>query len=544
MKKVFIANRGEIALRVQRACDRHGIASVIGLSEADSNSFTARNARELVIVGGPAPADSYLNIEKLIAAAVKSGCDALHPGYGFLSENAEFARKAIEAGLTFIGPLPETIRLLGSKTDARARLQQEGVPIAEGATSGLSDTDLIKRASEIGFPVIIKAVAGGGGRGMRVAGSKKELEELLPRARGEAKKFFSSDDVYLEKYIVNPRHVEVQIFGDTKGNVVHFGTRDCSAQRRHQKLIEEAPAPFLSEKLREEIHQAAVRAAAAVGYINAGTAEFLVSGDSFYFLEMNTRIQVEHPVTEMVARVKGRPLTEDGIDLVGLQLEVASGKPFDFTQKDISFSGHAIEFRVYAEDPSADFMPATGTVTEMCCPDYSYVREDKAYEEEDRVNVFYDAMMSKIIVIGDNRNDAVCKSRKVVDEYRLKGVDTTLDFHRWLLIQKPFIDGGLDIGFVERVCNSDEIKRSKNITYRHEKGPVRVERYYLQSESGGYEVEVEIRYRPDGLIHALPVLSGRKAAVECQRAAHCRDTLLAAMKNDVLEHFKFEELFV
>ena len=543
MKKVLIANRGEIALRVQRSCDRMGIKSVIIQSEADMNSYTARMAHEVYCIGKASPSDSYLHIEKIVAAARELQCDAVHPGYGFLSENASFARAVEDAGLIFIGPASETIRLLGSKTDARNCLRKEGVPLTEGAPAGLSDQELLTRADAIGYPVIVKAVAGGGGRGMRVAKNAAELKDAIPRARGEAKKFFSNEDVYLEQYIENPRHVEVQVFGDATGKVVHFGTRDCSAQRRHQKIVEEAPAPFLEPELRAAIEGAAVTAAQAVNYVNAGTAEFLVSGDRFYFLEMNTRIQVEHPVTEMVARVSGRPYGEDGIDLVSLQLEVARGESFPFTQADISFEGHAFEYRVYAEDPLQGFIPARGTIKQLSCPAYPWVREDKAYEEGDSINVFYDAMMSKIIVYGTTRDEAIARSRKLFQEYKLSGVDTTLPFHKWILLQEPFVRDGIDIGFVERLCTKEAIEEVLSVPYAQGSSGERVEVYRLKSDHFGYTLPVEFRFRQDSLIHAVPVFEGKECSIEFQRSSYCLNSLIDTMKTDVLERVPLKDIF-
>ncbi|MCB0633119.1 MAG: ATP-grasp domain-containing protein, partial [Lewinella sp.] len=336
--KILVANRGEIAIRILRAISELNIKTVAIYTYEDRYSLHRYKADEAYMVGNEEePLSPYLDIEAVISVAKRKNVDAIHPGYGFLSENAEFAQRSIEAGLNFVGPSPEAIRIMGSKTLARERVQERGVQCTPGCASGLSDQELATRAAEIGFPVLIKAVAGGGGRGMKVATTAEELKNLLPRARAEAEKFFSNPDVYLEKYIEQPRHVEVQVFGDKHGNIVHMGTRECSVQRRHQKLIEEAPAPFLSDDLRSRIHEAAVNAARSVDYYNAGTVEFLVSNNDYYFLEMNTRIQVEHPVSEEVT----------GIDLLALQLKVAMGEAFDFKQEDIIFSGHSIEYRIY-----------------------------------------------------------------------------------------------------------------------------------------------------------------------------------------------------
>ncbi|MEZ4752972.1 MAG: acetyl-CoA carboxylase biotin carboxylase subunit [Bdellovibrionota bacterium] len=539
IQKLLIANRGEIALRIQRACNSLSIIPVTIASEADRGSLAARMADELVVIGPPAPAESYLNIEKIISTAKESGCQAVHPGYGFLSENAEFAQAVEDAGLIFVGPSPESIRVLGSKTEARKSVTAYGVPCTPGAVSGLSDAELISEADKIGYPVIIKAVSGGGGRGMRVAKSKEEMKDFLPRTRAEAKKFFSNQDVYLEKFIVNPRHVEVQIFGDSHGNLVHFGTRDCSAQRRHQKLIEEAPAPNLSDKLREAIHQAAVDAAKSVNYKNAGTAEFLVSGETFYFLEMNTRIQVEHPVTEEVT----------GVDLVKLQLEVAQGAKLPFKQSEIKFSGHAIEFRLYAESPAKKFMPAIGKIESLERPQAKYIREDYALEAGDEITPYYDAMISKLIVTGKTRLESIENSKVALRNYKVTGVDTTIPFHRWMLTTPEFINGGFDIGYVEREFSPERIKELEALDI---KDPAHI------SEPGGCEHVEQLRYfspafnahylielihREDGIFVAVPKSQdGKVAPPKHRRASNGRKTVLSAL-TEVLSSIPPEEVF-
>ena len=446
IKKVCIANRGEIALRIGRACKAKGIATFQPLSEADEQSSFARAADECVVIGKAQAADSYLNIEKIVAAAVEAKCDAIHPGYGFLAENAEFAAAVSKAGLVFIGPRPETIRLLGNKTEARKAVIAGGVSVAEGVSGGLSDEELVKEAKAAGFPLIVKAVGGGGGRGMRVVNDLDEFEAALPRVRAEAKKFFASEDVYFERYIQHPRHVEVQLFGDSKGNVVHFGTRECSLQRRHQKILEEAPAIFLSNELRERIEQDAVRAAASVGYENAGTAEFLVSGDKHYFLEINTRIQVEHPVTEMVT----------GVDLVQLQLAVATGDTLPL-QEDISLSGHAIECRVYAEDARNGFMPTRGELTAIAAPDCEFFREDRGFEVGDVISLHYDALLTKLIVYGNTRAEAIARMREVLASYAVEGVETSLPFHKWLFMQAAFVADRCDIAFLDNTFGPESL---------------------------------------------------------------------------------------
>lgn len=439
ISRLLIANRAEIARRIARSALRCGIAPIHIYSEADADALFVREAAESYLIGGAQPRESYLNIEKIVRCAVETRCEAVHPGYGFLSENSEFAAAVRDAGLIFVGPSPEAIRLLGSKTEARKLAVKAGVPVSPGTPGGLSDSDLLESARGIGFPVIIKAVAGGGGRGMRVANSAKELKELLPIVRTEVLKNFASSDLYLEKYLPNPRHIEVQLLGDSFGNVVHLGTRDCSVQRRHQKLIEEAPAPDLSRKLREAIHTAALKIASAAGYESAGTAEFLVQDGKFYFLEMNTRIQVEHPVTEQVT----------GIDLVEMQLRIAQGEKIPFCQKDVTFQGHAIEFRLNAEDPEQDFRPATGKIVLLERPSPTpALREEFGYDQHDIVRPFYDGLIGKVIISGADRSDAIAKSRAILSSYVILGVPTSLDYHLRLLENGLFIKGSVTIGFV------------------------------------------------------------------------------------------------
>ncbi len=540
IKKVLIANRGEIALRIQRAAQKLGIKSVCIASDADKTSMFARNATELVLIGGSAPQDSYLNIEKIIKAAKDSGCDAVHPGYGFLSENADFAARVIKEGMIFIGPTPEAIKVLGSKTLARKAVTENGVPTTPGCVGGLSDEEIIKEAKQIGFPVIVKAVAGGGGRGMRVVNSAKEMEDTLPRARAEAKKNFASEDVYIEKYILMPRHVEVQIFGDAHGDVVHFGTRDCSTQRRHQKLIEEAPAPFMSDKLRESIHDAAVKAAKSVGYVNAGTAEFLVSGESYYFLEMNTRIQVEHPITEEVT----------GTDLVALQFEVAMGGKVP-KQKDIKFTGHAIEFRIYAEDPERNFSPVIGKVTEIRRFQESFVREDYGFESGDEVTPYYDAMLSKLIIKGATRDEAIDRSIRALKIYKVEGLKSTVPFHKWILQNKTFRETGIDIGFLEREFKDApkllaEMVASEVVDPLFKPGPwgiegarvgvETVEFFRYRSQKFTFDYTIEVLHRVDGVFVVTPTDgASRRAKNKSCRASNGLRTALRSVIHDVLE---------
>jgi acetyl-CoA carboxylase biotin carboxylase subunit len=456
IRKLLIANRGEIARRIIRACSEMGIESVLAVSEVDVSSLAASEAHEVVKIGGQTAADSYLNRSKIIDAALGSGCQAIHPGYGFLSEDADFAEQVGQAGLIFVGPSPESIRGLGVKTNARRTVSAAGVPITPGSEGARSDDELIEAAKRIGFPVIIKAAAGGGGRGMRIVRVAPEMAEAIERARAEAQKNFGSPEVYCEKFIEGPRHVEVQLFGDMHGNVIHFGTRDCSAQRRHQKLVEEAPAPFLDPDTREKIHQAAVTAAKSVGYYNAGTAEFLVSGRDFYFLEINTRIQVEHPITEVVT----------GVDLVQLQLKVAMGEPLPIEQSDVTWTGHAIELRINAEDVFEGFRPALGTITEWHRPEMAYVREDFGYRVGDSIPPFYDSLLSKVIVRGDTRAGALYNAFQFLKEYSVGGIQTTAPFHAWLLCHEAFQTNGIDIGFVERTFSAEGARQVEALLSR------------------------------------------------------------------------------
>lgn len=445
MKKLLIANRGEIAVRVIRAARELGIGTVAVYSPADAGSLHVRLADQAVALGASGAKESYLNIPKLLNAARETGADAVHPGYGFLAENAGFARAVLDDGLIFVGPRPEAIALMGAKDQARARVKEWNVPIVPGIEPGASLDDLQSFAQSVGYPVLLKAAFGGSGRGMRVVRSPDEMEARLSEAQREAAAAFSDGTVFLEKYIERPRHIEVQIFGDHTGQIVHFGERECSLQRRHQKLVEEAPAPNLHPKLRERVWQAAVSAAQSVEYIGAGTVEFIVQGgagadDKFYFLEMNTRIQVEHPVTEEIT----------GVDLVKLQLQVAAGKPLPFTQEDISFRGHSLEFRIYAEKPAEDFRPTTGTIRYLSRPFGPGIREDGWVEAGTAIPPYYDSLLAKFIVRGATRPEALARAQAALDEYLVEGVDTTLPFHRWVVRQSDFQRGAVDTGWIER----------------------------------------------------------------------------------------------
>ncbi|ABK43187.1 acetyl-CoA carboxylase, biotin carboxylase [Magnetococcus marinus MC-1] len=439
-KKVLIANRGEIALRVHRACKELGIQTVAIHSTADADSMHVKVADESVCVGPPSSMDSYLNISSIMAAAEVSDAEAIHPGYGFLSENPEFAEIVKASGLTFIGPEPEVIRLMGNKVQARKTMIAAGVPVVQGSEGAVnSEEDALRIAREIGFPVIIKAVGGGGGRGMKVVHAEAGLIRAYTVARNEARQFFRNDAIYIEKYLEAPRHVEIQIMCDRHGNAVHLGERDCSLQRRHQKILEEAPSPAVSPEERHRLGTLAAKAAHAVGYEGAGTFEFLYDKGNFYFLEMNTRIQVEHPVTEMVT----------GMDLVKEQIRIAANLPMSFTQEDIVMRGHSIECRINAED-SETFLPSPGLITEYHAPGGGGVRVDSNCYTGYRIPPHYDSMIGKLIVHGRNREEAVTRMRRALDEYIICGISTTIPLHQRIMQDATFISGTYDLHFLER----------------------------------------------------------------------------------------------
>ena len=442
MKKLLVANRGEIAVRIIRAARSLGIATVAVYSDADAGSLPVRLADQRVALAGNKARDTYLDIDKLVAAAVMTGADAVHPGYGFLAENARFAGAVEEAGLTFVGPKPDVIALMGDKECARQAAIAHGVPTVPGHAPTPDRRTLKEAADGIGYPVLLKAVAGGSGRGMRVVERPADLDCLFDEASAEALSAFSKGELLLEKYIQRPRHIEVQVFGDNHGNVVHFYERECSVQRRHQKLIEEAPAPNLHPGVRERMLGASLALAKGVGYSGSGTMEFLVvdgtkEGSPFYFIEMNTRIQVEHPVTEEVT----------GADLVRLQLEVAAGGTLP-RQESINCRGSALEFRLYAEDPTANFSPALGTVTYLSRPGGPGVREDGWAEAGTTISPYYDSLLSKLIVRGESREVAVGRARRVLGEYLCEGLPTTLGFHRWILTQPDFENGNVYVTWI------------------------------------------------------------------------------------------------
>jgi acetyl-CoA carboxylase, biotin carboxylase subunit len=440
--KILIANRGEIALRIIRACKELGIKTVAVHSDVDSEALHVKLADESICIGPAPSAKSYLNMRAIISAAEVTDSDAIHPGYGFLSENAEFAEICKNCGLTFIGPTAENMRLMGDKISARQTVTKAGVPILPGTKEGVHSAEDAKRiAAEIGYPIIIKATAGGGGRGMKVVHSPASLPNAFAAARSEAQAGFGNPEVYIEKFCERPRHVEIQIMADQHGNVIHLGERDCSIQRRHQKLIEEAPCPVLSPALRKKMGDCAVAAAKAVGYTSVGTMEFLLDKDhNFYFMEMNTRVQVEHPVTEMVT----------GIDIIKEQIRSAAGLPLRFKQSDIKIHGHAIECRINAEHPFK-FTPSPGKIDGYHPPGGLGVRVDSAVYDQYTVLPHYDSMIAKLIVHADTREEAIKRMARALDEYIIEGIKTTIAFHQKIMDNKEFIEGNVDTGFLERM---------------------------------------------------------------------------------------------
>lgn len=440
--KVLIANRGEIAVRVIRACRELGIASVAVFSEVDRAALHVSHADEAYPIGPASARESYLNIPKILEAARRSGAEAIHPGYGFLSENPQFARACAEAGIKFIGPPASAMELMGSKTRARQAMQAAGVPCVPGSTRGLTFDEAEVMAAEIGFPVMIKAAAGGGGKGMRLVRSASELKGAFETAQSEAQRSFNDSEVYLEKYIENPRHIEIQVLADEHGHVVYLGERECSVQRRHQKVIEEAPSAIVDEDMRQRMGAVAVQAASSAGYANAGTVEFLVDAQrNFYFLEMNTRLQVEHPVTELVT----------GLDLVHLQLRIAAGEKLPFRQDDIKLRGHAIECRIYAEDPENNFFPSPGRIASLLRPAGPGIREDSGVYQGWTVPLDYDPMLSKLIAYAPERQSAIARMRRALDEYFVGGIKTNLQLFRRILEHPDFIAARIDTGFLDRL---------------------------------------------------------------------------------------------
>lgn len=443
LNKVLVANRGEIAVRIIRACREMNIRTVAIYSEADKDSFHTKLADEAICVGPAISTKSYLNIKNILEAASLSGVDSIHPGFGFLSENSDFAKMCEESNIKFIGPSYKVIDLMGNKSNSKELMKSAGVPVIPGSEGSLKNLEEAKKiAKEIGFPIMLKAAAGGGGKGIRLVEKMKDLESAYNIVKQEAKVSFNDDEIYMEKFIVNPRHVEIQILADEFGNVVHLGERDCSVQRRNQKVLEESPSTVLDESLRKKMGEAAIKAVKASKYYNAGTIEFLVDKDkNFYFMEMNTRIQVEHPVTEWIT----------GIDIVKEQIRIASGEKLRFKQEDINFSGHSIECRVNAENPDKNFMPCPGEIKGLNLPGGNGVRIDTAVYSGYKIPPVYDSMIAKIIVHAENRDEAISKMKRALEECIIDGIDTNIDFLYRILENEDFITGNFDTSFISKI---------------------------------------------------------------------------------------------
>ncbi len=458
MKKMLIANRGEIAIRIMRSAREMGIKTVAVYSEADRNSLHVRYADEAVFIGPAPSSQSYLAGEKIISAAKQCGADAIHPGYGFLSENASFADNVTASGLIFVGPSGDSMRMMGSKLSAKEAANKYDIPLVPGTAKAIDDIDEARNIAEkIGFPVLIKASAGGGGKGMRIVHSKEEFSEQLKLAISEAKSSFGDGAVFIERYVSSPRHIEIQVLGDTHGNAIHLFERECSVQRRHQKVIEEAPSSVLTPELRNKMGECAVKITKACNYAGAGTVEFLLDEKhNFYFLEMNTRLQVEHPVTEFIT----------GLDLVKEQIRIARGEKLSFEQKDLKITGHAIEVRVYAEDPENNFLPDIGTLSTYKIPQGPGVRVDDAYEEGMEIPIYYDPMIAKLITFGKDRQEAIERMKRAIRDYKISGVTTTLSFCNFVMEHEAFVTGNFDTHFVEKyfkpglpeIISEDEMK--------------------------------------------------------------------------------------
>ncbi|MBK7965997.1 MAG: acetyl-CoA carboxylase biotin carboxylase subunit [Bacteroidetes bacterium] len=470
--KILIANRGEIALRIMRTAREMGIKTVAVYSDADRESLQVRYADEAVCIGPAPSSQSYLIIDKIIDAALKTGAQAIHPGYGFLSENASFARAVKAAGLILIGPSPEAMDLMGNKLTAKAAAKEYNIPMVPGTDYALTDIKAAKKvAKEVGFPILIKAAAGGGGKGMRIVEEESQFEEMLNRAVGEAQSAFGDSAVFIERYVGSPRHIEVQVLGDQHGNIVYLFERECSVQRRHQKVVEEAPSSLLTPELRKEMGECAVRVAKACNYTGAGTVEFLMDEKlNFYFLEMNTRLQVEHPVTETIT----------GVDLVKEQILIAEGKSLSFKQEDLKINGHAMEVRVYAEDPLNDFLPDIGNLVRYVRPQGPGVRVDDGFEEGMDIPIYYDPMIAKLITWGENREQSIQRMIRAIDEYIIVGCETTLPFGKFVMQHEAFVNGNFDTHFVKHFYSPDKLKAVINDAEAEAAGVVA---YFLQNQA-------------------------------------------------------------
>ncbi|MDX1910442.1 MAG: acetyl-CoA carboxylase biotin carboxylase subunit [Saprospiraceae bacterium] len=453
MKKILVANRGEIALRVMRTARRMGISTVAVYSEADRHAPHVRFADEAILLGPAPSSQSYLKGDKIIAEALARGVDGIHPGYGFLSENAQFARMAEEAGITFIGPRPHSIEVMGSKLAAKEAAKKFNVPMVPGIEEAITDVEMAKEIGRrVGYPILIKASAGGGGKGMRIVEREEDTQEQMERAISEAVSAFGDGSVFIEKYVTGPRHIEVQVMGDQHGNILYLFERECSIQRRHQKVVEEAPSAILSPELRRAMGEAAVRVAQSCDYIGAGTVEFLVDSErNFYFLEMNTRLQVEHPVTEMIT----------GLDLVEWQIRVARGEKLPFAQDDLKINGHALELRVYAEDPLNNFLPSVGALSRYRIPSGPGIRVDGGFEEGMEVPIYYDPMLAKLVVHSATRTEAIQKMKEAIADYEVEGVATTLPFGRFVLDHPAFIEADFDTHFVQQYYSPEKLFESR-----------------------------------------------------------------------------------
>ncbi|MBX2889763.1 MAG: acetyl-CoA carboxylase biotin carboxylase subunit [Saprospiraceae bacterium] len=455
MQKILVANRGEIALRIMRTARKMGIQTVAVYSEADRSAPHVRFADEAVLLGPAPSAQSYLRAEKIIELAKNLGVDGIHPGYGFLSENAAFAQMVTDAGITFIGPRPSSIEMMGSKLAAKEAAKKFNVPMVPGIEEAITDVEMAKEIGRrVGYPILIKASAGGGGKGMRIVEREQDLKEQMERAISEAVSAFGDGSVFIEKYVPGPRHVEVQVMGDTHGNIVYLFERECSIQRRHQKVVEEAPSAILTPALRKAMGEAAVRVAQACDYVGAGTVEFLVDAErNFYFLEMNTRLQVEHPVTEMIT----------GLDLVEWQIRVARGEKLPFSQDDLRINGHALELRVYAEDPLNNFLPSVGTLVKYRIPTGPGIRVDGGYEEGMEVPIYYDPMLAKLVVHGATRDEAIQKMKEAIAAYEVEGAATTLPFGQFVLDHPAFVSADFDTHFVQQYFSPEKLIESQQV---------------------------------------------------------------------------------